>query len=940
MLPSKTRTGLSETTPNKGSPATPRVSKLPKAAAKSDSNSSSPLQNPRLSMDHSPRSVDSKPAVERRLSKITPPMPAKSDSNSSSPLQNPQRSINQSPRSVNSKPAIERRLPKITPLTPAKSDSNSSSPMQNLRHSIDRSPRSVDSKPAFERRSPKITTPPDRSLKGSELQAQLGQVQEDLKMARDRLASVEKEKARALSELKEAKRLADNANEKLSEALVAQKRAEESSEIEKFRADELEQVGIEAAQKREEEWQKELDAIRNQHAVDVTALLSTTQELQRAKQELAMTSDAKKTALSHADDAMKIAEMNAEKVELLTGELSHLKALLDSKLETKSNETAELVQQLNSEVDSLKQELERVKAAEVKLAEMEAVIERLRMEVVDAKRAASDAGDLVNEWKKKVELLEAQIEEATWSERSASESLDSIIKQLEGNNVLLQDAESEIASLRGNVDSLEISVGRHKCDLEESDRRLEMAKREATEMTRALEILESELQSAKEEKAQALSNEMLASSSVQSLLEEKNKLINELEASRDEEEKNKKAMESLASALHEVSMEARDAKEKLLTNQADLGNAASQIEDLKSVLEATKKNYEAMLEEAKEDIDGLEKLVEKYRLEVKNSKAELEEKELSFVTTIKKSEEAIAALKGEKDRVAEDMKAEWNEKEISFMTCIKGSEEEKDAAKREVDRLVNLLKETKDQVRATKEDGGHLRNTLTQAESEASSAKEEEEKAKAERLQLKDRLLDRENELQSITQENDDLRAREAAAVEKAEELSKLLAEVTAKKVEENGKLSSSEKEYDLLPNTGDFKEENGYGRESEKPKSELPVEQQHEEHEKEDLSKGVGVVELKEENRNGNAKEDRSTRSEVKMFEKGMSPAKEPDPESFKDELASNTGSDILDQINGLPSEAMDNSRISPSKQQQKKKKTLLHKFGSLLKKKGSNSK
>ncbi|CAL5368506.1 unnamed protein product [Camellia sinensis] len=102
-------------------------------------------------------------------------------------------------------------------------------------------------------------------MKGSELQTQLSLVQEDLKKAQEKLVLVEKEKTRVNEELKEAQRLAKEANEKLREALVAQKRAEENSEIEKFWVVEMEQAGIEASQKKEEECQKEIEAVRNQH---------------------------------------------------------------------------------------------------------------------------------------------------------------------------------------------------------------------------------------------------------------------------------------------------------------------------------------------------------------------------------------------------------------------------------------------------------------------------------------------------------------------------------------------------------------------------------------------------------------------------------------------------------------------------------------------------
>lgn len=70
------RSGLSEASSNKTTPATPRVSKIGRAgSAKTDSDLPSPMQIPRLSIDRSPRSIESKPAVERRATKMssTPP---------------------------------------------------------------------------------------------------------------------------------------------------------------------------------------------------------------------------------------------------------------------------------------------------------------------------------------------------------------------------------------------------------------------------------------------------------------------------------------------------------------------------------------------------------------------------------------------------------------------------------------------------------------------------------------------------------------------------------------------------------------------------------------------------------------------------------------------------------------------------------------------------
>ncbi|CAL0322843.1 unnamed protein product [Lupinus luteus] len=61
-----------------------------------------------------------------------------------------------------------------------------------------------------------------------------------------------KEKVKSVDELQEAKRVAEEANAKLRITLVAQKRANEDSEIEKLRAVKLEQAGIEGVKKKKE----------------------------------------------------------------------------------------------------------------------------------------------------------------------------------------------------------------------------------------------------------------------------------------------------------------------------------------------------------------------------------------------------------------------------------------------------------------------------------------------------------------------------------------------------------------------------------------------------------------------------------------------------------------------------------------------------------------
>ncbi|GAB4858157.1 hypothetical protein Ancab_009554 [Ancistrocladus abbreviatus] len=914
-----------------------------------------------------------------------------------------------------------------------KSDADSPSPAQNPRLSIDRSPRSVTSKPTVDRRLSRVSTPPEkpqsRILKPSELQAQLTAAQEELKKAQEKLVLVEKETAQTTDELKEAKKLADEANEKLQEALVAQKRAEESSEIEKFRAIEMEQAGIEATRKKEEEWQKELESVKNQHALDVFALLSATQELQRVKQELAMTVDAKNQALKHADDATKIAEIHAEKVEILSTELVRLKGLLESKHEAEANENR-TVAQMKSELDSLKQELEKARSSEEKLAQKEEAFEQLHVELEASRMAESYARNILEEWKNRVEELELQVEQAKRLERSASESLGSVMKQLEGNSDLLHEAECEISSLKEKVALLEISMGRQKGDLEESGRHLEKAKEEASRTAKIIESLESELETVKEEKAQALENEKLAASSVQNLLEEKNKLINEIETLSGEEEKSKKAMESLASALHEVSAEAREAKEKLLSSQAEHESLEAQIEDLKLVLKVTSEKYETMLDDAKQEIDCLTStmdqskeefenqiedlrlvlketndkyegmlddakheidhlmnMLEQSKIEYQNSMAEWKQKQLQLESVVKTSEQEKLVLKStiekyeamlstarhESDQLTnmmeeskkehENSKADWLQKELQLVNCVKRSEEEKSSMEKEIMRLVNLLREAEEKAYCAKVEGSQLQSSLMEAQREVTSLKEAFEEAHAERMKLKDSLLDKENELQNIMQENQQLRAAEDANVHKVEELSKLLEEAKTKKlIVENGELSDSERDYDLLPKVVEFSEENGHRSEdkpmvdhvpcqAKDPERVVPFEMNNVSSEEvvqvdiansQDINGRPNKVESEEKLGDETIASESRMWESCKIEERDFSPEREAEQESFDDDVDSKAdGGEGFDPIKGLPSESNSSRRTSPSKQQQqKKKRPLYRKFGSLLKRGIGNQK
>ncbi|KAF2306729.1 hypothetical protein GH714_020897 [Hevea brasiliensis] len=232
----------------------------------------------------------------------------------------------------------------------------------------------------------------------------------------------------------------------------------------------------------------------------------------------------------------------------------------------------------------------------------------------------------------------------------------------------------------------------------------------------------------------------------------------------------------------------------------------------------------------------------------------------------------------------QNSKTEWEQKEQNLMNRVKKSEEEHSSLEREIDRLVNLLRQTEEEACATKEEEAQLKDSLKEVEAEVISLQEALGESNVEGMKLKKSLLDKENELQNLFQENEELRTREAISLKKTVPM------VAAKVENVNGK-----------PKEDETKE-----------------------------------------------KENDSVEVEFKMWEsckiekKEFSPEREPEQESFEDEVDSKAeGVENFDQINGLSSTENGDGESSPSKQQQqKKKKPLFRKFGSLLEKGTSNQK
>ncbi|OAY72615.1 WEB family protein, chloroplastic [Ananas comosus] len=254
-----------------------------------------------------------------------------------------------------------------------------------------------------------------------------------------------------------------------------------------------------------------------------------------------------------------------------------------------------------------------------------------------------------------------------------------------------------------------------------------------------------------------------------------------------------KQLEQTKILLEEAKLVIRSLQEskKSLETASDSGNLEEITilrNELKLAVEAEENSKKAMddlaiaLKEVtteaswvKERFSEAQAKLEKVRAEAESSRALFDSMEEKLRLACEESER----LKSE----GEESVAAWNEKERGFLNCMKMCEEEINKAKQEKVKLIESQK-------VTREENSKLRDVLKQAVNEATVAKEALEIARSENSQLKDLILEKENESQSIKQEFENLKVSEAAAKDEIKELSNLIA--TTKSTAGKSKLASS----------------------------------------------------------------------------------------------------------------------------------------------------
>ncbi|EAY79633.1 hypothetical protein OsI_34777 [Oryza sativa Indica Group] len=656
-----------------------------------------------------------------------------------------------------SKPKASSSVPRVARLQqvrPSSAASTSNNAHANANALLDKSSMDI---PKPERRSFKASraTTPDRLQKARGanarpaaelLQAQLNAVQEDLKNAREHLAAIDRDKAQLLHDLSLTRRLADDAH-------AAQSAAEEALDLERFKSIEREQLAIDLAQTKERDWNARC------HAIDLRRA-ELAAELGTVKDELALAVEATNTA-------RQIADANADKAATLAAEVSRLQ----SELETKAEEATAIVAKLESEASGLRAELQNAEASrKEEVGRAEQLLHGLKVDIAYAKRAEADANLAAQEWKTKAESLQARLHELSSLNKSNEDSLQSLTSSFDECKSMLQHEQSQVVQLKEKVSSLEKEAREYKECFLETNRRLDVATKESHQLQATIDRLTSQHKLLNEAHQQVVTNEKTVNSQISLLSQDKIRIEQELDGARDERDKAKKAVEDLAAALREVSSEAREAKERVLAKQTELDSAQLQISELKAETKNAQDRYQLMLDESKSEVECISKTVEKLGSEAKISNDEWASKEAGFVEMIRRSEEEMSSIKSEMS---------------SLMVSLGAAEKQVQELKAERTQLLDKLKQSE----LTNSEGSSISSTGVQQTADESEST----------VGLKDLVSRKEKEVLALNDEVTDLRLRETAALAKANELSKLLAEATAKKAEEEEAAKGTEKSKVLL---------------------------------------------------------------------------------------------------------------------------------------------
>ncbi|XVF76503.1 hypothetical protein PTKIN_Ptkin13bG0271400 [Pterospermum kingtungense] len=470
----------------------------------------------------------------------------------------------QTPKAKTSSLEVPQRKSLATPRTarqlkiPASDSNMVSSPKPGTKTPKDRSPKVTERKAL---RSP--VSEKKRQSRLTELEAQLTQLQDDLKRTKDQLTVSESLKRRAMQETEEAKKQLSAMSAKLEES---EQQLLEISASEDDRVHELRKI----SQDRDRAWQSELEAVQKQHSMDSAALASSMNEIQRLKVQLEKAYESEAIQTKHAESAH--SEIHNLRIEL--------------------TETLSLVDKLKSELidcrESEARALEVVSKTQMQLEAANKTIEMLHADATKETEAYNTLSLELEQSKARVKSLEGLVSEL---QAEVVGKISKAFKDPKDDKLPQQNGETEdIQQLKKELNFAKLEVGQLRSELDAAEVRYQeeyirstLQIRSAYEQVESIRTqscqreaeLEAELKRAKADVEELRINLMDKETELQSISEENEGLYSKIETKQSDETKSELAME-----LKNLEADLTELKAKLAMKETELLSVTEQNEML------------------------------------------------------------------------------------------------------------------------------------------------------------------------------------------------------------------------------------------------------------------------------------------------------------------------------------------------------------------------
>ncbi|CAL4924006.1 unnamed protein product [Urochloa decumbens] len=555
-------------------------------------------------------------------------------------------------------------------------------------------------------------------------------------------------------------------------------------------------------------------------------------------------------------------------------------------LEKEAGEHKEGFLETSKRLDVAAKEASELQAAIDKLRSEHEILQEAHRQVVVSEKAASDQVGKLTEEKSTLVKEVADTREERDKAKKAVEDLAAALREVSSE---AREAKERVLVKQAELESAQVQVSELKAAMKNAEDRyqlmLDEAKHEAGCLRKAVEKMGSEAKGCKDE-----------------WISKEAGFVDMLRRSGD-------GISSIQTEMNRLTEALRVAEKEVQELKADKTQMLNKLQEFESQAMNTSSNAE----QAKAESSHLKDLIS------------FKDKELLAlnheVTELRLREQAASEKINELSKL------------LAEVTARKAEEETTDKSKLQMDKVIESLRAAECEAKAAKDEKAQLQSKVRQLESKITEANLTSEEAKISSLRLKETLEDKDHELASIVQENSEMRARDAAAQARIDDLAALLAEATASRKGGEPLGRSAEKQPSALlklicspmyHSVRDDDENNGESVIQVEDIKHVEVEtvRQVVKREKEIVS--VSAV-------------DANCLESSKIIEDDLSKERDGESESSEeeedDEGSSPVDDGFVDQMNGLLIQGPTSS-FNQDQHVHKKKKALLRKFGSLLKK------